>query len=311
MRAHRAPILLAGPTASGKSGLALSLAERLGGWVINADSQQVYAAWRVLSARPSATDEERAPHHLYGHLPLETPHSAGGWLREVAKTLAGAERAGARAIVVGGTGLNFRALTEGLSPTPPVPEDTRLAVTNRLENDGLARLADELQSRDPETAARLDLSNPARVLRAIEVLEATGRGLSAWQAATPPALLPPEASVRLVIDTSAPWLDARIAARFEAMLAGGAIEEVAAVRATGAASSLPGMKAIGVAEIGRYLDGDATLAETSAAGTLATRRYAKRQRTWFRNQMAGWTRLPADGELLARALDAVEAAETP
>ncbi|MEM9764112.1 MAG: tRNA (adenosine(37)-N6)-dimethylallyltransferase MiaA [Pseudomonadota bacterium] len=304
------PILLAGPTASGKSGLALALAERLGGWVINADSQQVYAAWRVLSARPSAEDEARAPHHLYGHLPLETPHSAGAWLREVDTVLAQAARAGARAIVTGGTGLNFRALTEGLSEIPATPTAIRAQFTALLERDGLTECAAVLRRRDPETAEKIDLANPARVQRALEVLEATGRGLSAWQAATPPPLLPSSRAIRLVIDAPADWSDQRIAARFDAMLAGGAIEEVAAVLATGADPSLPGMKAIGVAEIGKYLRGEATLEETAAAGTLATRRYAKRQRTWFRNQMAEWTRLPATGDLLAGALGAIEAAET-
>ncbi|MEL6575218.1 MAG: tRNA (adenosine(37)-N6)-dimethylallyltransferase MiaA [Pseudomonadota bacterium] len=304
------PILLAGPTASGKSGLALALAERLGGWVINADSQQVYAPWRVLSARPSVDDEARAPHHLYGHLPLETPHSAGAWLREVGEVLDAAARIGARALITGGTGLNFRALTEGLSEIPPTPTAVRARFTAMLERDGLADCAAALRHRDPATAAKIDLANPARVQRALEVLETTGRGLSAWQATTPPPLLPPSQAVRLVIDAPADWSDHRIATRFDAMLAGGAIEEVAAVLATGADPSLPGMKAIGVAEISRYLRGETTLEETAAAGTLATRRYAKRQRTWFRNQMSGWTRLPATGELLTGALDAVEAAET-
>ncbi|MEM7498788.1 MAG: tRNA (adenosine(37)-N6)-dimethylallyltransferase MiaA [Pseudomonadota bacterium] len=293
----RRPILLAGPTGAGKSALASALAARLGGWVVNADSQQVYAAWRVLSARPTAAEEAAAPHRLYGHLALGDAHSAGRWLRELAPVLAAARGAGARPVIVGGTGLYFRAATVGLTEIPAIPASVREALRARHAAEGLGPLADALAARDPATARGLDLANPARVLRALEVLEATGKGLARHQAETPPPLLPPERTVRLVIDAAPDWLNPRIDARFAAMLHEGAVEEVAAARAAGASPDLPGMKAIGVAEIARYLDGEATLAETAAAGALATRRYAKRQRTWLRNQMPGWTRLaPGDTE---------------
>ncbi|MEM6354430.1 MAG: tRNA (adenosine(37)-N6)-dimethylallyltransferase MiaA [Pseudomonadota bacterium] len=303
------PILLAGPTAAGKSALALALAETFGGCVINADSQQVYAAWRMLSARPDAAAEARAPHRLYGHLPLDARHSAGDWLRALAPVLREAASNDQRPIITGGTGLYFRALTEGLSEIPEIPAEIRTTVTARLENKGVAALAAELAERDPDTAAEIDRANPARVLRALEVLEATGRGLAHWQASTPPPLLPTGEAICLVIEAQAAWLDARIADRFAGMMAGGAVEEVRAARASGAAPTLPGMKAIGVAEISSFLDDTATRDETVAAGTLATRRYAKRQRTWFRNQMPGWVRLLAEDRPLDRAVATVRAAD--
>ncbi|MEM7526529.1 MAG: tRNA (adenosine(37)-N6)-dimethylallyltransferase MiaA [Pseudomonadota bacterium] len=300
------PILIAGATGAGKSHLALALAQEVDGWVINADSQQVYAPWRVLTARPGPAEEARAPHKLYGHLPLEAAHSAGDWLRALALVLEAARAAGAVPIVTGGTGLYFRALTEGLSPVPPVPAAVRAALAARLECEGLPSLAADLAARDPETmrgtAGALDRANPARVLRALEVLEATGRGLAAWHAEAAPPLLPEAWCHRLVLEAPADWLNRRIEVRFAAMLKGGAIEEVEAVRAAGADPSLPGMKAIGVAEIARYLDGAITLQTAEAEGAAATRRYAKRQRTWFRNQMPGWTRLTPGPDLLDRAL---------
>ncbi|MEO0427349.1 MAG: tRNA (adenosine(37)-N6)-dimethylallyltransferase MiaA [Pseudomonadota bacterium] len=303
------PILLAGPTAAGKSELALALAETLGGCVINADSQQVYAAWRILSARPDAAAEARAPHRLYGHLPLDARHSAGDWLRALTPVLKEAAPNDKRPIITGGTGLYFRALTEGLSEIPDIPAEIRNTLAARFENEGLAAVSAELAERDPDTAAEIDRANPARVLRALEVVEATGRGLADWQASTPPPLLPAGDAICLVIEAPAAWLDARIADRFAGMMAGGAVEEVRAARASGADPTLPGMKAIGVAEISSFLDGTATRDETVAAGTLATRRYAKRQRTWFRNQMPGWVRLLAEDRPLDRAVATVRAAD--
>ncbi|MEO0960103.1 MAG: tRNA (adenosine(37)-N6)-dimethylallyltransferase MiaA [Pseudomonadota bacterium] len=303
------PILLAGPTAAGKSELALALAETFGSCVINADSQQVYAAWRILSARPDAAAESRAPHRLYGHLPLDARHSAGDWLRALAPIIKEAASNGQRPIITGGTGLYFRALTEGLSEIPDIPAEIRTTLTARFENEGLAAVSAELAERDPRTSAEIDRANPARVLRALEVLEATGRGLTDWQASTPPPLLPTGDAICLVIEAQAAWLDARIADRFAGMMASGAVEEVRAARASGADPTLPGMKAIGVAEISNFLDGTATRDETVAAGTLATRRYAKRQRTWFRNQILGWVRLPAEDRPLDRAIATVRAAD--
>ena len=187
------PILLAGPTASGKSALALALAERDGGVVINADASQVYGCWRVLTARPGAADLARAPHSLYGHVACDVAYSVGHWLRDASAAIAEATRNGRRPIIVGGTGLYFHALTHGLAPIPPVPPEFRL----RSAAIDLAALRAEL---DPETARRIDLGNPMRVRRAWEVLAATGRGLASWQADTGPAMLDPRSAVRIVLE---------------------------------------------------------------------------------------------------------------
>mgnify|MGYP003660580010 CR=1 FL=1 len=202
-----APILIAGPTASGKSALAVELAERLGGTVINADSMQVYAELRVLSARPSPADEARAPHLLYGHVGIAEAYSAGRWLADMGGALKEARAAGRRPIVVGGTGLYFKALTQGISGMPDVPEEVRARVRARLEGEGTAALHRELAERDPAAAARFPDTDPQRTLRALEVLEATGRPISAWQGDPPgPALVPASEAVRLVLWPDRGWL---------------------------------------------------------------------------------------------------------
>ncbi|MEO0823090.1 MAG: tRNA (adenosine(37)-N6)-dimethylallyltransferase MiaA [Pseudomonadota bacterium] len=292
MNAVAPPILLAGPTASGKSALALALAEALGGAVINADSQQVYADWRVLSARPSAAEEARAPHRLYGHLPLDAPYSVGRWLRELAPVLAACRSDGLRPIITGGTGLSFRALTEGLHDIPESPPEIRSACEAALAREGVARFAETLAARDPATAAEIDLANPARLLRAAEVLEATGRGLAAWRATRPEPLLPRNDTIRLALRPEREALYARCDRRFDTMIAEGALEEVASVLARGLPPSLPGMKALGARELTAHLEGRTSLAEAAEAARTATRQYAKRQLTWIRNQMTDWTVLP-------------------
>ena len=283
------PVLIAGPTASGKSALALRLAAAQGRAVVNADALQVHGAWRVLTARPSPADEAAAPHRLYGHVPWGAPHSVGHWLREVAPLLA----ARPAPVIVGGTGLFLSALTEGLADIPPVPDAVRSEAQARLEARGLPALAAEV---DPATAARIDRRNPARVLRAWSVERATGRALADWQDATPPPLLPPEDAVRLLLDAPPGWLTPRIAARMDAMLAGGALDEArallpvwdAAIRA-----GLPAARAIGAAEIVAHLRGGPALGDARDRAVIATRRYAKRQRTWFRARMSGWRPVPA------------------
>ena len=290
------PVLIAGPTASGKSALALRLARAQGRTVVNADAMQVHADWRVLTARPPRADEAAAPHRLYGHVPWGAAHSAGHWLREVAPLLA----ARPAPVIVGGTGLFFAALTDGLAEIPPVPDDIRRDARDRLAEKGLAALAGEL---DAATAGRLDLRNPARVLRAWEVRAATGRPLADWQDATPPPLLPPEAAERILLDAPKAWLTPRIAARMDAMLAGGAIEEARALLPLwdeAVADGLPATRAIGAAEIVSCLLGATTLGAARDAAVVATRRYAKRQRTWFRARMGGWRTIPAE-----RAADVV------
>ncbi len=298
-------VLIAGPTASGKSALALALAERIGGEVINADSRQVYGAWRVLSARPAPEEEARAPHRLYGHVALDAAYSVGAWLREAEAAIAAAEAAGRVPILVGGTGLYFKALTEGIAPIPTTPPALRAEGEAELERLGLARFAARLAAADPETAAGLDLANPMRVLRAWEVLALTGRGLAAWRRETAPPALPLGQTRALALAPPRPWLYARCEARFDAMMAAGALSEVAAALAEGADEEAPGMKAVGVPELAAHLAGRIPLPEAVAAAKTATRRYAKRQLTWGRNQMSDWERIefPLDGQAVDRLCD--------
>jgi tRNA dimethylallyltransferase len=272
------PVLIAGPTASGKSALALELAARDGRLVVNADALQVYGCWRVLTARPTLAEEAAVPHALYGHVGRDQDYSVGHWLREVAGLL---DR---KLVVVGGTGLNFAALTGGLAEIPPVPAAVRAEADALRLGGGLAAMVAGL---DAATAARIDLQNPMRVQRAWEVFRATGRGLAEWQAETPAPLLPLAGVEALVLRPSVPWLDTRIARRFHAMVAGGALEEVAAVLPHWAPPA-PWTRAIGAPELVAHLEGRLSLDQAVAAGILASRQYAKRQRTWFRSRMAGW-----------------------
>jgi len=274
------PVLIAGPTASGKSGLALKLAERQGGVIVNADALQVYACWRVLTARPSAADEALVPHRLYGHVGRDQDYSVGHWLREVAQVLA----SDARPIIVGGTGLYFTALTAGLAAIPAIPAQVR------AEGDARRRAGDVagmLAGLDPATRAAIDPQNPARVQRAWEVLRATGRGLADWQAATGPALLPLARAQALVLAPDPAWLGARIDARFDAMMAAGALDEVRA-QLPHWNPAQPSARAIGARELVAYLRGEIGRDQAVALARIASRQYAKRQRTWFRSRMAGW-----------------------
>jgi tRNA dimethylallyltransferase len=278
------PVLIAGPTASGKSALAIAIAERDGGVVVNADASQVFANWRVLTARPSAAEEARVPHRLFGHVPGDAAYSVGHWLREVAPLLGGA-----RPIIVGGTGLYFTALTEGLAEIPETPAEVR-AEADALRRDGGVDAL--LGAIDAETLSRIDRQNPMRVQRAWEVQRATGRGLAAWQDATPPPLLPLERAQPLLVEAGKDWLNDRIARRFDAMLAEGALEEARA-NLPGWDPALPSSRAIGAPELIAHLRGEMTREEARAAATIATRQYAKRQRTWFRARMKAWRPLPA------------------
>ncbi len=339
------PVLIAGPTASGKSALALEIAERFGGTVVNADALQVFDGWRVLTARPDDADLAAAPHALYGHVPHDAPYSAGHWLRDVQPFLKpsvnmrpvspqdsgeaalrdaqngivrdaqngivrdaqngivrdaqngivrDAQRGiasdarpsvigAARPIIVGGTGLYFAALTEGLADIPPTPAQVR------AEGDALS-LPDLLGAVDPDTRARIDTLNRARVQRAWEVQRTTGRGLAAWQADTPPPPLPLRAATPICLAPDPDWLNARIAQRFDLMLAAGALDEARRmVRAWDPAHL--SSRAIGAAELIAHLRGEIPLAQARDAAVIATRRYGKRQRTWFRSRMTAWARI--------------------
>lgn len=277
------PVLIAGPTASGKSALALKVAQRMGGAIINADSMQVYAGWRILTARPSPDEETRAPHHLYGHVAQDTDYSVGHWLRDVAPLL----EAGPRPIIVGGTGLYLTALTEGLAEIPPTPPSVR-AEADALRLDG--KLDQMIQALDRATRSRVDLKNPMRVQRAWEVQRATSRGLADWQDATAPPLLPLADCHALLLDADRDWLNARIARRFDSMLAAGALDEVRANLAAMQTGHLSA-KAIGAPELAAHLRGEMSLSEATEAATIATRQFAKRQRTWFRARMKEWQHL--------------------
>lgn len=279
------PVLIAGPTASGKSALALRLAETQGRTIVNADALQVWSCWRVLTARPDAGEEARAPHRLYGHVAPGSDYSVGHWLREVAALL----REDPAPVIVGGTGLYMSALTEGLAEIPPVPPAIRAEADARLRHEGAGALLAEL---DTATAARIDRRNPARVQRAWEVLRATGRGLALWQAATAAPLVPLAEAHALVIEAPPAWLNPRIDARFDAMLQGGALDEARAVLPVWQASA-PWARAIGAPELVAHLQGAMTLTEAAAAARTASHQYAKRQRTWFRNRLSGWRRLAA------------------
>ena len=292
-------ILIAGPTASGKSALALRLAGLLpgGGAIINADSQQVYRELRILTARPAAADEARRPHLLYGHRSAAEPYSVGQWRAEALAAVAESERRGRVPLVVGGTGLYFHALLEGLAPVPAIPPAVREAVRARLQGAPAAALHAELAWRDPEAAARLRPGDRQRVARALEVLEATGRSLMAWQRdADHGARLAPAARIVLWPDRAA--LYRQIDARFAAMVEDGAVAEVAALKRLGLDPAAPAMAAHGVRELMAHLDGERTLAGAVADAQAATRRFAKRQMSWFRRRMRDWTplALPAAGE---------------
>ncbi|SEA34626.1 tRNA (adenosine(37)-N6)-dimethylallyltransferase MiaA [Rubrimonas cliftonensis] len=288
----RKPILIAGPTASGKSALALRLAERLGGAVINADTMQVYAEWRVLTARPSREDAARAPHLLYGHVPVSAPYSTGAWLREAAAALETCRREGWRPIFAGGSGLLFTALTEGLAELPPVRPETRAAATARLEALGRERFAAALAARDPATAAAIDLANPMRLLRAWETLEETGEGLAAHWARTAPPLLPAETCATRLLVPDRERLRTRIADRFDAMLAEGALEETAAAMALDPPPTAQAWMAHGARALAAHLRGEISLEAARETAVLDTRRYAKRQATWARGRMGAWRARP-------------------
>ena len=270
------PVLIAGPTASGKSALAMEIAAVRGGVIVNADALQVLSCWRVLTARPSAEEEAAVEHRLYGHFPGDADYSVGIWLREVAPLLHEP-----RPIIVGGTGLYLTRLTTGLAEIPAVPADVRMAASARDAESLLAEV-------DAETIRRIDTANLARIRRAWEVLRATGRGLSAWQDETPPPLLPLERAQAFVVGMDRDLLNTRIERRATQMLESGAVDEVRAVLA-GYAPDSPAMKAIGAREIAAHITDHIPLDETREQLVTATRRYAKRQRTWFRNNMQGWT----------------------
>jgi tRNA dimethylallyltransferase len=278
-------VLIAGPTASGKSALALELAQTYDGVIINADSMQVYRDLRIITARPTPQEEARVAHRLYGHVDAAVNFSAGAWVTDAAAVLAEARAQNRLPIFVGGSGLYFKALTRGLSAVPPIAPEVREGVRARLERDGVEALHAELAGRDPASAERLKPRDRTRIARALEVVEATGRSLTDWHREGLPPLLAAGQFSALFLEADRDQLYARIDARFDAMLAAGALEEVAALAARHLDPLLPAMKAHGVPALIRHLKGEITLAEAAVIGRADTRHYAKRQFTWFRHQL--------------------------
>jgi tRNA dimethylallyltransferase len=285
-------VLIAGPTASGKSALALALAEEFGGIVINADSMQVYREVRILSARPSEADVARAPHLLYGHVGAAERYSVGRYQIDAAAALAEAQAQNRLPIFVGGTGLYFAALTDGLAEIPSVPADIREAARLRLAELGVAGLHAELAARDPATAAGLRPTDPQRVLRAWEVFESTGRPLASWQKEAGTPVLQGLKLARFVLDLERFDLRERIRVRFLKMLEEGARREAALL--AGLDPTLPAAKILGLRQLTALAAGQIAEEDATTLAVTATRQFAKRQVTWFRHRMADWKWLPTD-----------------
>jgi tRNA dimethylallyltransferase len=284
--------LITGPTASGKSALALRLARERNGVVINADSMQVYDTLQVLTARPSAADMEGVPHHLYGHVLAARLYSTGEWLREVTALLETLRGEGRYPVIVGGTGLYFKALTGGLSDMPTIPADIRERYRMRLLEEGPAGLYAELSTGDPQTAQSLQPGDGQRIVRALEVLEANGKSIRTFQQATGPVIIDPARARKLVVLPERAVLHDRINRRFAGMMQSGAVEEVEALLALELSPDATVMKAIGVSQIAEMLAGRMGEVEVIEKAAAATRQYAKRQMTWFRNQMGeDWERV--------------------
>ena len=283
------PLLIAGPTASGKSALALQRAAREAAIIVNADSMQVYKDLRVLTARPSELEEARAPHALYGFVDGADAYSTGRYMTDVARVLEAAARDGLRPIIVGGTGLYFKALLEGLSPVPAIPGDIRAHWRLEAERLGPSELHAVLAGRDPEMAARLRPSDPQRVTRALEVLEATGRSLAHWHEVPGTPMIDAFACEKIVVMPEREALFARADARFDAMMAAGALAEVQGLVVRDVDPALPVMRALGVPQLIQYVAGQVTLEHAVAGAKADTRHYIKRQLTWIKRNMSAWS----------------------
>ncbi len=286
--ASTSPILIAGPTASGKSALAVRLAEIYGGVVINADAMQVYRELPILTAAPTADDFARAPHWLYGHIPAAVAYSTGRYVVDVADAWQRAKTGGLRPIIVGGTGLYFKALLEGLSPIPPIAADVRAHWRAEAASRGAEALHAELVERDPEMAMRLAPGDSQRLTRALEVLDATGYSLAHWQRQPGRPLLAPDTTLRLVLRPHRADLMARCDERFDAMIGSGAVEEVRTLLAASLDPALPAMRAVGVPPLVGFIHGASDLASAVARAKLDTRQYVKRQLTWLKRNMIAW-----------------------
>jgi len=294
-------IIVAGPTASGKSALALGLAEAFGGEIVNADSMQIYRELRILTARPSAAEEARVPHHLYGVQPVTEVCSAGAWLRLAAAVIGQIRARGRLPIVCGGTGLYLKVLTEGIAPVPDVPDDIAGEARLLYEQEGGEAFRERLAALDPEAAATLPAADRQRLTRAYGVVRATGRTLAHWQADQPDGPALDARFLTIVLDPPRDALYARIDARFDVMIEEGALDEVAALAPLDPGPDLPAMKALGVPDFMRHLAGECELAAAVEKAKQGTRNFAKRQFTWFRHQLTPDLRIADFGTEAAEA----------
>jgi len=294
--AAKGAILIAGPTASGKSALALHMAKKTGGFIVNTDSMQVYDVLDLLSARPQSDELREAEHFLYGHVAPSVSYSTGKWFADVEALLSRADLRTRTAIFVGGTGLYFRALLGGLSQMPEVPADVREHWRNRMSEEGAEALHTALTELDPEIAATLRPTDSQRIVRALEVFEGTGKSLLHWQKNTGTALVDDASATKIVLLPDRKWLGERIAQRFNLMWDHGALDEVRALNALHLDPALPAMKAIGVREISAFFAGEMTREDAIERSIIATRQYAKRQSTWFRNQLDESWKVFSSGE---------------
>lgn len=280
------PILIAGATASGKSALAIKIAKKLGGVIINADAMQVYEGWKILTARPTKQDQRNVSHLLYGHVDNKEAYSVGDWLRQVTPLLDGNHRP----IIVGGTGLYFRALTEGLANIPKIPEKYKKKSSELIQN---GKMLDMVADFDEATRSKIDLQNPVRVARAWEVLQATGKSIVSWQADTPPPILNINKCDAILMHSSTHWLNERIKIRFEAMLDNGVLEEITE-NSQSWDPQLQSSQAIGATQLIEYNLGRISIEKATELAVIASRQYAKRQRTWFRKRMENWRTIIAE-----------------
>lgn len=280
-------VLIAGPTASGKSALALEIAGETGGVIVNADSMQVYRDLRIVTARPDDEDLARAPHELYGHVDAAVAYSTGAWLRDVEALAGSGAFRGRTAVFTGGTGLYFMALQGGLSEMPDVPDDVRTAWRERMEAEGPAELHRLLVERDPQSAERIRPSDRQRIVRALEILEASGKPIGYWQQQAGTPLVDPQTVRKIMILPDRDVLAGRIAMRFRSMMDNGAVEEIDALRRRRLDPALPAMKAIGVPPVVDWLEGRISRDVAVETAIADTRRYAKRQATWMRNSAGG------------------------
>lgn len=298
------PILIYGPTASGKSALGLKLAEHFNSAIVNADALQVYANWQILSARPSNEEIKQAPHHLYGHVDPDHSYSVGDWLSDIKSTLSTIDQ---HVIIIGGTGLYLKALTQGLADIPKTPDAVRDAGNAMRTTYGASGFLKELESLDPDILTRIDKNNPMRLQRAWEVVKATGKALSAWQADTAPPIVPPETAHLICLTAPADWQRNRIDQRFDVMVEMGALAECEAELKRGWNPDLPASQAIGAAQLIAHIRGEISLDAAITLAKTATHQFAKRQRTWSKNQMKSWACQNSDNpNLFAKIIEQIE-----